>query len=65
MTKIIKIYKSPTDIYNLFPDYKEKGLSGAYRLHHKTHHYKGFTWYRLNELPEEYKPLLEEYHKKD
>ena len=50
------------DVYKLYTDYKESGLSNAYRLHSKNHHYKGYTWYRLSELPEEYKPLLREYY---
>ena len=60
--KILQIYNHPKEVYEKYPDYKESGLSDAYRLNHKTHKYKGYTWYRLNELPEEYKPLLDEYY---
>ena len=60
--KILQIYNLPKFVYKKYPDYKESGLSDAYRLNHKTHKYKGYTWYRLNELPEEYKPLLDEYY---
>ena len=59
---VVNIFDCPMDVYKLYPDYKESGLSAAYRLSHKTHHYKGYTWYRLSELPEEYKPLLREYY---
>ena len=50
------------DVYKLYPSYKESGLSNAYRLHSKTHHYKGYTWYRLSELPPEYNQLINEYY---
>ena len=61
--EIIYIFECPADVYKKYDDYKEKGLHDAYRLNSATHRYKGYTWYRLNELPDKYKPLLDEYYR--
>lgn len=63
-TRIVRIFDSPQDVYLEHPDFKVSSLSDAYRTNHKTHRYKNFIWYRLNELPDEYKPLLDDYYKK-
>lgn len=58
---IVDIYKTPNEAIRNNPEYKAGTLSIAYGIGSKTHHAYGYTWYRLYELPEEYKPLLDEY----
>ena len=60
--KILDIYDSPNVTISLNPTYKRKTLKLAYRTNSKTHQAYGYIWYRLNELPDEYKQLLEEYY---
>ena len=62
MSKVINIYDAPKYVLQENPTYSDKTLSCAYRLNDPTHHAYGFTWYRISDLPEEYKPLLEEYY---
>lgn len=61
-TIILNIYNNPKEFYEFDSKYKYKTLSLAYFPSSKTHHAYGYTWYRLSELPEEYKPLLQEYY---
>lgn len=58
---IVDIYKTPYDALQKNPKYKAGTLSMAYGSGSKTHKAYGYVWYRLYELPKEYKPLLEEY----
>lgn len=61
-TEVISIYETPIDILNDYQTYKEKTMRLAMAPSSKTHHAYGYTWYRLYELPEEYKPLVKEYY---
>lgn len=61
-SKILCIYDYPNDVINQNPQYNSQTLRLAYRTNSKTHQAYGYIWYRLNELPDEYKPLLEEYY---
>ena len=63
-TRIIQIFDCPMDVREKYKDYKKTSLKNAYILGHGTNRYKNYTWYRLNELPEEYKPLLNEYYER-
>ena len=60
--EVISIYETPSDVLKENESYKEKTLRLAMAPSSKTHHAYGYTWYRLYELPEEYKPLLKEYY---
>lgn len=60
-TFIIDMYNTPRYVLERNPEYRYKTLKYSLNPNHPTHHAYGYTWYRLNELPEEYKPLLEEY----
>lgn len=58
-TEIIGVYDSPSIIISLNPEFKQKTLKLAYTITSKTHKAYGYFWYRLNELPDKYKLLLE------
>ena len=62
---IIDIYKTPRYVLENYPEYRYKTLKYSLNQNHPTHHAYGYTWYRLYELPEEYKPLLDEYINSD
>lgn len=59
---IYKIFDCVDDAYK-FLGYRKiamtRALSG--REQYKNHKYKGYFWYRLNELPEKYRYLLNKY----
>ena len=57
------IYDSPIKVLNKYSEYNKQTLLLAYTKNSKTHYAYGHYWYRLNELPEEYKPLLDDYYK--
>lgn len=65
MTHVIDIFNSPRNVIDKNPDYSHKTLHLKLNPNHPTHHAYGYTWYRLYELPEEYKPLLDEYINSD
>ena len=62
-SKIEFIYTSPKKVIEKNSQYNYHTLTLAYTKNSKTHFAYGHYWYRLNELPEEYKPLLELYYK--
>lgn len=60
---IVDIYNSTTRVIDKNPSYKYKTLNAAYVPSARTHMAYGYIWYRLRDIPEEYKPLLDEYYK--
>lgn len=60
--RIVTIYDSPADAVKK-NGYNTKTLRIAANQNWRSSRAYGYDWFRLNELPEEYKPLLDIYYK--
>lgn len=59
---IVNIYTCPYEAVEKNPRFKHSTLKDAYSMGRENHNAYGFLWYRLSDLPDIYKDLLDKYY---